>query len=73
MSNLFLMGLDSSPLWGFHVPIMKTAMQIDYSSLGLASLVKVFELADLLGVTPKVAAETLLRLEASKSKKEDAA
>jgi hypothetical protein len=48
-------------------------LEIDYASLGLAALVKIFELADLLGVTPKQAAETYLRLEASKSKKEEAA
>lgn len=52
---------------------MKTAMDINYASMGLAGIVKVFELADLLGVIPKVAAETYLRLEASKAKKEEAA
>lgn len=52
---------------------MKTRMEIDYGALGLATLVTIFELADLMGVTPKVAAETYLRMEASKSKKEEAA
>jgi len=52
---------------------MKTQMDIDYGSLGFEALVTIFEVADLLGVTPKVATEMYLRSEARKINKEVAA
>ena len=35
---------------------------INYEDLNFQAIVKIFQLADLLGVTPKVAAETYLRV-----------
>lgn len=61
------------PRDGVQLYPMKMTMDIDYGSLGLAAMVTVFELADLLGVTPKVACEMYLRSEAVKANKEEAA
>lgn len=46
---------------GINCPIM-SAIKLNYTNLGFEPLVKIFELADLLGVTPKVAAEIYLKL-----------
>jgi hypothetical protein len=67
-------------LWGLTVPQcgafdgpMETQMDINYGSLGFEALVTIFEVADLLGVAPKLAAEMYLRSEARKVNKEAAA
>ena len=43
---------------------------INYEDLNFQALVKIFQLADLLGVTPKVAAETYLCVRAKQSEDE---
>lgn len=43
---------------------MKHCVEIDYTGLGLVALIKILELADLMGVSPKVAAEAYLRHQA---------
>lgn len=40
------------------------SISIIYRDLNLEALIKIFQLADILGVTPKVAAETYLKFRA---------
>lgn len=50
---------------------MNARVEIDYATLGFVTLIRILELADLMGVTPKVAAESYLKMEAQRSKREN--
>lgn len=49
------------------------AISLEYTDLSSAALIKIFQLADLLGVTPKKAAEIYLSTRARKETKTQAA
>ena len=44
------------------------SISLEYTDLSSAALVKIFQLADLLGITPKDAAKVYLAAQAKKSK-----
>lgn len=47
-------------------PINMNAISLEYTDLSSAALIKIFQLADLLGVTPKDAAKIYLAAQAKK-------
>lgn len=47
-------------------PITMNAISLEYTDLSSAALIKIFQLADLLGVTPKDAAKIYLAAQAKK-------
>lgn len=49
------------------------AISLQYTDLSSAALIKIFQIADLLGVTPKRAAEIYLAAQAAKASGEKAA
>lgn len=50
-----------------------TIIALEYSDLSSAALIKIFQLADLLGVTPKEAAQIYLSSKAQAELEEEAA
>jgi hypothetical protein len=58
-----------------HQPTNPTmhAISLQYTDLSSAALIKIFQIADLLGVTPKRAAEIYLAAQAAKASGEKAA